>query len=67
MWVPNTFEMFDPKIQEAKEEGFKIAESYFQDVTQQYLKMVKKGLIRMKATTSTSTSHKCNCEFCDMK
>ena len=49
-------------VKKAEERGFKIAESYFEKVTNDYLKMIKKGLIRMKATTSTT--HKCNCEFC---
>jgi hypothetical protein len=62
MWTPNVFQIPDPAIQKAEERGFRIAESYFEKATTDYLKMIKKGLIRMKATTSTS--HKCNCEFC---
>ena len=62
MLAPDAFQIPDPAIQEAEERGFKIAESYFEKVTNDYLKMIKKGLIRMKATTSTT--HKCNCEFC---
>jgi len=66
MWIPNQFKIYDPEIQAAKDEGFAIAESYLIQITKEFYKQMKKGLLTRMATTTTFSTHKCNCEFCNL-
>lgn len=49
-----------------RDEGFECAANYMQEVVKKLHKEMKKGLILRMATTSTATTHKCNCELCDI-
>lgn len=60
------FDFITPERQQGREEGFKIAESYVKEITKKFYKDIKKGLLMNMATTSTASSHKCNCDFCDL-
>jgi len=64
MWFPPN--NFNEDYQRGKEDGFNIAESYLTEITKRFYKEIKKGMLKIMATTSTVSNHKCNCEFCDL-
>ena len=66
MFIPTLPKEFDPSYQKGKAEGFAIAESYLKDIAKDFYKQMKKGLLTRKATMTTLTTHKCNCEYCDL-
>ncbi len=62
--MPNQLKIYDPEVQAAKDEGFAIAEGYLIEITKEFYKQMKRGLLTQMATTSTFSTHKCSCEFC---
>lgn len=66
MFPPFLPDSINRDFQDGKEEGFDVAESYIKELVKKFDKDIRKGWLKVRATTSTASNHSCNCEFCEL-
>lgn len=52
------------EFQAGVREGVQMSDDYLKEICRDFYKSVKRGLLELKMTTSTATTHTCNCDYC---
>ena len=57
---------FNKDYQEGVDAGFEMAEGWMMKAVRDFYKSIKHKQLRRMATSSTASSHSCNCDYCDI-
>jgi hypothetical protein len=52
------------QFQAGVREGIQMSDENLKEITRDFYKSVKRGLLELKMTTGTVTNHSCNCDYC---